>query len=100
MPENRRFHRAYWLAANDKPLGGLLNRAYDTDSQKLHRQLKDAGVVFDESVLNDGKWKSSMVINGDEEGYAPENSGIDNSEDDAREAWMNVEAEVGIAPDF
>lgn len=94
----KRFHRAYWLAANDKPLGGLLNRGHDEEWRKLDKELQDAGALFDESDLDDEEDRKDMVINGDEEGYTPENSGVDNSEEDAKLAWMDVEAVVGPSP--
>jgi hypothetical protein len=72
-PAERRFHRAYWLAANKRPLGGLLNRAKTDDlptqvpessepeaaliySDKMNANvLSDTDLEFDDSdVTNDG----------------------------------------------
>jgi hypothetical protein len=44
----RRFHRAYWLAANMRPLGGLLNRAI-LSAQKIKRETPDRDLGLDQS---------------------------------------------------
>ncbi|KAH7116096.1 hypothetical protein B0J11DRAFT_618466 [Dendryphion nanum] len=97
-PKLKRFHRAYWLAANRKPLGGLLNRRID-DSFKLELPFPTPKKIIEKKVESsdvDMEYEDGDRDQVDSDDFEIGSSGIDVSFEESREIWERCLREIEI----
>ncbi|KAF2010093.1 hypothetical protein BU24DRAFT_455247 [Aaosphaeria arxii CBS 175.79] len=87
--DEKRFHRAYWLAANMLPLGALLNRAAISPPAMTTATNKE---VREKANTETTPSATGVEDLSDEE--VPENTGIDVTINTARRNWRNVEEQA------
>lgn len=90
-PAKQRFHRGYWLAANRRPLGGLLNRAI----QKQVPMEVDGEISYvcvEEEGVRDlaGGEGDEVVVTEEDVG----NEGVEVGVEEARRIWARCREEA------